>query len=138
LIQFFEEDISFRIKRTESIRHWIRKVAEMHGNDIHSLNYIYCSDPYLLKINRERLGHDFLTDIITFDLSEEEKILEADIYISIDRVQENATNLSVPFESELYRVMIHGVLHLLGFDDKSEEEKLKMRKKEDACLSLLH
>ena len=102
-----------------------------------NINYIFCSDDYLLTINQEHLNHDYYTDIITFDLSEKENNIESDIFISIDRVKENAKNNHVKFHIELYRVLIHGVLHLLGFNDKNEEEKLIMREKEDACLSLL-
>ena len=106
---------------------------EQHAKTI---NYIFCSDDYLLKINKEYLNHDTLTDIITFDNSEEEGKIEADIFISIDRIKENALSLKKDFDQELHRVIIHGLLHLLGYNDKTDDDKAEMRKKEDACLSL--
>jgi rRNA maturation RNase YbeY len=101
-----------------------------------SLNYIFCSDLYLLKINQEYLKHDTLTDIITFDYSQKSN-LEGEVYISIERVKENSEIFKRPFAEELHRVIIHGLLHLIGYADKSDAEKAQMRKKEEACLSLL-
>ncbi|MEM7298228.1 MAG: rRNA maturation RNase YbeY, partial [Bacteroidota bacterium] len=94
-------------------------------------------DDYLLKINQDYLDHHTYTDIITFDQSTEDHQVESDIFISLDRITENSKNLGVSFERELHRVMIHGVLHLLGYQDKTPEQKSQMREKEDACLSLL-
>jgi len=99
------------------------------------LNFIFCSDNYLLKINVEHLNHDTYTDIITFDYSKEDRI-SGDIFISIDRVEENAKSHKTSFENELHRVIIHGVLHLLGYGDKEPGQKAEMRQKEDFCLSL--
>jgi probable rRNA maturation factor len=108
----------------------------MEGATIQEINYIFCSDSYLLSLNQGFLKHNTFTDIITFDNSEDPSSLEGEIYISIERVKENAKKYNVPIEDELSRVMIHGVLHLLGFKDKKPTEKALMRKKEEACLSL--
>ena len=136
-IHFFVEDTSFNVKRKTALRNWIEHVVSLEGFTIKCINYIFCSDSYLLQLNQQYLNHDTYTDIITFDNSEEEATIEADIYISIDRVNENAQKLKTPFVNELYRVMIHGALHLVGLKDKSKEDKRLMREKEDACLSLL-
>jgi probable rRNA maturation factor len=117
------------------ISDWIRKVVRREGGSLGSLNVVFCSDGYLLNINRNYLKHDYLTDIITFDYSEGKK-LSGEIYISIDRVRDNANGLKLPFEIELRRVVIHGVLHLLGYKDKSASQKKAIRNKEDDCLSL--
>lgn len=101
-----------------------------------AINIIFCSDPFLLEINQNHLGRDYLTDIITFDQSEDPELLEGDLFISIDRVRDNAETLEHRFEDELDRVIIHGILHLLGFDDKDKEDAQKMREKENACLLL--
>ena len=98
------------------------------------LNYIFCSDDYLLEINKQYLDHDYYTDIITFDNSEEEGKIEGDIYVSVDRVKENAIEFGANFETELRRVLIHGLLHLMNYTDTSEELKAQMRAKEDECL----
>jgi len=111
-------------------------VLDQHNGKAKNVNYIFCSDQYLLKINQEYLNHNTYTDIITFENTEETGKLEADIFISIDRVKENAQKLASNSDSELHRVIIHGVLHLLGFNDKTEADKNRMREKEDACLSL--
>ena len=99
------------------------------------INYIFCSDNYLHQINFQYLDHDTFTDIITFDQSDKDQI-EGDIFISIDRVHENANERNISFVNELHRVMIHGILHLLGYNDKTPKEKQLMREKEDECLSL--
>ena len=103
-----------------------------------SLTYVFCSDEYLLKLNRQFLKHDEYTDIITFDLSEKGEPLNGEIYISVERVRENASELMVPMKEELHRVMIHGALHLCGYRDKTKSEKLLMRKREDYYLELLN
>ncbi len=102
-----------------------------------SISYIFCSDEFLLKLNQQYLNHDTLTDILTFTLSESSLDIVSEIYISIERVEENALKLRVPFITELYRVMIHGILHLCGYSDQTEIEKARMRKKEDHYLALL-
>lgn len=136
MIQFFEEDISFSLSQPSSTINWIQKIIEQEGFQLGELNYIFCSDEYLHSINKQYLNHNTLTDIITFDQSEDDDRVEADIFISVDRVRENASDLVVSFEDELDRVLIHGVLHLIGYSDHTPEEKIEMRKKEEACLSL--
>ncbi|MCR9249042.1 MAG: rRNA maturation RNase YbeY [bacterium] len=137
-IHFFEEDISFQLEEPNIIINWVQQIINQHQQSLEEINYIFCSDSYLLNINQEYLNHDTFTDIVTFNNSEESNKIESDIFISIDRIKENANSYNKSFEHELYRVMIHGVLHLLGFDDKTEEEKSVMREKEEACLSLLN
>ncbi|WP_424962667.1 rRNA maturation RNase YbeY [Ekhidna sp.] len=137
MINFFSEDIDFSLSNPHIQTQWISSIIFSHKFSLEEINYIFSSDEYLLQINREHLNHDYYTDIITFDNSEETGVIESDIFISIDRVKENAKNQKASFTDELNRVMIHGVLHLLGFGDKTEEEKKVMREKEDACLSLL-
>ncbi len=136
-IHFFYEEVDFKISHEKQLTEWIESVVHSHNFTILEINYIFCSDNYLLEINKQHLNHDYFTDIITFDNSEESTQIESDVFISIDRIKENAANLSINMAAELHRVMIHGVLHLLGFGDKSKEEKRLMREKEDACLSLL-
>jgi probable rRNA maturation factor len=135
-INFFTEDVSFSLNKEDSTINWINKVLEKEGYKAENINYIFCSDTHLLELNQQYLNHDTLTDIITFDNSDEKENLEADIFISIDRVKENASVLKKEFSNELDRVIIHGLLHLLGLKDKTEAEKQEMREKEDACLSL--
>ena len=135
-IRFFYEDTKFRLRQTSKIRNWIYQVIKSKGYSLESLNYIICSDSFLLEINKTHLKHNFLTDIITFPLAEEPLSIEADIYVSIDRVRDNASGLKQSLKDEIHRVLIHGVLHLLGQGDKTSEEKDQMRKKEDLCLSL--
>ena len=108
----------------------------MHNYQLGELTFIFCSDEYLHKINLEYLDHDTYTDIITFDNADEDGTIEGDIFVSVERVKENAADLKIPFEDELHRVLIHGVLHLLGHDDTTPELKAAMRKEEDKCLSL--
>ena len=136
-IQFFVEDLSFELKQKKKIRSWLNTIASKYEAEIEQLNYIYCSDNYLLEVNKTYLNHDYYTDIITFDQSDGEGPIEADIFISIDRVKDNASTSSSSWMSELHRVMVHGLLHLLGFDDKTDEQKQIMRKTENDCLSLL-
>jgi probable rRNA maturation factor len=135
-IHFFSEEISFSLDEEQQTISWIENILDQEKQVSKSVNYIFCSDDYLLKINKDYLNHDTLTDIITFDNSEEEGKIEADIFISIDRVKENALSLDKKFDEELHRVIIHGLLHLAGYNDKTEDDKAEMRKKEDACLSL--
>ena len=137
-IHFFSEEIPFTIKNPDRYQNWLNKVIQDHNKTLEELSIIFCSDDYLLQINTQYLNHDYYTDIITFDQSEQEESIEGDIFISIDRVESNAETNNVPFESELSRVMVHGVLHLIGFHDKSPDEQMVMRQKEDACLSLLN
>ena len=116
---------------------WIEAVAEKHGKTIGELYYYFCSDDKLLEITRERLGHDFYTDIVTFPLTDCETVLSSEFCISTDRIKENAETFGRSYESELHRVIIHGVLHLIGFDDHTEEDEKEMREKEEESLKLL-
>ncbi|MFM7430758.1 MAG: rRNA maturation RNase YbeY [Flammeovirgaceae bacterium] len=134
-IRFLNNEILFKVKNSRKIADWIKSVAKKEKKQIGELSYIFCSDEYLLSLNQQYLKHNTLTDIITFDYSEG-KTLSGEIYISIDRVAENAEKFKVSFQEELHRVMIHGVLHLAGYKDKKPAEKALMRKKEEACLSL--
>lgn len=134
-ISFFEEDISFKLKNKAHVRQWITDAIQNEGFKLKELTYIFCSDNYLLQINQQYLDHDTYTDIITFDNSEGNKIVTGDIFISIERIRENAAKFNVPETNELHRVIIHGVLHLLGYKDKSALDKQKMTEKEDFYLS---
>jgi probable rRNA maturation factor len=135
-VRFFQEDSSYSLPHPRKTASWIKEVLQKEKRPKAEINYIFCTDKYLSKLNNDFLNHSTLTDIITFDNSSGEKSLDADIYISVERVTENAAKFKNSFDEELHRVMIHGVLHLLGFKDKSQAEKALMRKKEDACLSL--
>lgn len=137
-INFFTEDVEFKLKHKAILKKWISEIVKSDDQQIDDLNYIFCSDEYLLDINRQYLDHDYYTDIITFDNREEEsEPISSDIFISIDRIKDNSNLLGVNFEHELHRVLIHGVLHLLGQSDKTAEQKAEMRKREEASLSLL-
>lgn len=137
-VTFFEEGIRFRPPNAVGLRKWILSVFSTEGKKTGEINYIFCNDAYLLEINQTYLHHDTLTDIITFDLTEEgEANISADIFVSVERVQDNARQLDLPFERELQRVMVHGVLHLLGYGDKTEAEEIIMRQKEDEFLNRL-
>lgn len=134
-IQFFTEDIPFHLRNKNAIRQWIQKEwTKKQPEKKLTINYIFCSDSYLLNINKQFLAHNYYTDIITFDNSTSEKNTISDIFISIDRVIENAKTHQVSFTAELYRVLIHGVLHLSGLKDKTAAEASKMRAAEDAAL----
>ncbi|MDB4924403.1 rRNA maturation RNase YbeY [Mucilaginibacter sp.] len=133
-IQFFEEDITYTLKNKTKIRQWINQTIVTEGFTLHGLAFVFCSDAYLLKINQKYLNHDTYTDIITFDNSVKENEITGDIFISIPRIRENAASFNVPGTDELHRVIIHGVLHLLGYKDKTPAAKKKMTKKEDYYL----
>lgn len=135
-ITFFQEDIVYEFPDVDGTTSWINIVLKAEKANVKYLNFIFCSDDYLHKINLEYLDHDTLTDIITFNNSEDSESIEGDIFISIDRVTENSEVFEVSFDQELHRVIIHGALHLVGFNDKTDEQKAKMREKEEACLSL--
>lgn len=136
-VQFFYEDTAFSLLSPDSINTWISNCIKQEGFTLQDLNFIFCSDEYLHKINVEYLDHDYYTDIITFDNSEEDDQIEGDIFISVERIQDNSEEHTVSFMEELHRVIIHGVLHLTGYNDKSDAEKKEMREKENAYLSLL-
>jgi probable rRNA maturation factor len=130
---FFFQDVNPSLANRTGLKKYIQSVFKKEGKKLDSLNCIFCSDETLLKINREYLKHDFYTDIITFDFSETGAI-NAEIYISTDRVGENARKLEVSFKSELHRVIFHGVLHLCGYNDKTKAEIKRIREKEDHYL----
>ncbi|MGI4833723.1 MAG: rRNA maturation RNase YbeY [Janthinobacterium lividum] len=136
-IEFIVEDVAdFFLHDAEDLVAWVERIAVVHEYRIAQLTFIFCSDEYLHKLNVEYLSHDTLTDIITFDNADDADVLEGDIFISVERVQENAKDLTISFRDELHRVMIHGVLHLLGYHDKDLLSQTAMRRKEDYCLSL--
>lgn len=134
-IHFFTEDVTFTPKKKLLLREWIGKTISAENFVLRELNFIFCSDEYLLSINREYLNHDTYTDIITFDNSEKQRVILGDIFISIDRICENASKFAVEETDELHRVMIHGTLHLLGYPDKGKEAKDIMTYKENFYLS---
>ena len=127
----------FNLKEEEEHTDWIIRVIKGYGYNTGELNFIYVSDEMLLKMNQEYLAHDYFTDIITFEYRELDGV-SGDLYISTDRVVENAVELNFSVENEMRRVMIHGVLHLLGHQDKTEEETRRMRELEEAALVLFH
>lgn len=134
-IIFHSEDIDYQVDRPELLAQWLTTCIEKEKKLKGAINFIFCSDEYLLKINQDYLNHDYFTDVITFDYTEE-KVISGDIFISIDRVNENAKENGVSFENELHRVIIHGVLHLMGYKDSSPAEKEEIRAKEDFYLAL--
>ena len=134
-ISFDSEDISFELENAESMQKWIKKTIVNESKTLGEISYIFCSDEYLNKINIEHLDHDTYTDIITFNYCEGD-LINSDIFISIDRIKENAISFKNSFEDELSRVIIHGILHLVGYDDKTDDEKVVMRSKEDFYLTL--
>lgn len=135
-IRFFNESIIYTIRNKAAVRKWLANTIVKEGYLLKELNYIYCSDAYLRKMNEHYLHHHTYTDILTFDLSENKKELAGEIYISIDSVRENAALFNVTLRDELHRVMIHGVLHLCGYKDKTPHDVQCMRNKEDYYLSL--
>jgi len=138
MISFFKQDIVFNLVEQKRYRKWVNKLAFSQNQCLFDLTFIFCSDAYLLDLNRRFLGHDFCTDVISFDhssLYSNEKI-SGDIYISIETVAVNAQDYGSSFEDELLRVMAHGLLHLIGFNDINEEERLLMQQQEDIAISL--
>ena len=134
-ISFFEEDINYKLKNKTLVRKWITDTIQAEGFVLKELSFIFCSDAYLLEINQQYLNHDTYTDIVTFDNSEAEGKIVGDIFISIERIRENASKFNVSDTTELHRVIIHGVLHLLGYKDKTPAHQKKMTEKEDLYLS---
>lgn len=133
-INFFQEDITFSLKNKIKLRNWIKQTIASEGKKLEELNFIFCSDAYLLDINQQYLNHDTFTDIITFDNSDQSGVLVGDIFISYERVCENAGKFSVSIADELHRIIIHGTLHLLGYKDKTKADKAIMTQKEDEYL----
>ncbi len=134
-IHFFVEDTDFKPAQKTAIRRWVKESAKAEGFKIGEISIIFCSDSYLLDINKRYLNHHTFTDIVTFDNSEETDTISGDIFISIDRIRENAAKFGVAEREELCRVIIHGILHLCGYGDKEKQEKAMMTEKEDFYLS---
>ena len=133
---FFSENKNFKISNKKEIRALLKKICKKENKKISFINCVFCSDNRLLEINKKYLNHVSLTDVVTFDFTPNKKNLEGDIYISVDRVKENAKKYKETFKKELLRVIIHGLLHLIGFLDKTKEEKNTMTLKENEYLSL--
>ncbi len=134
MVDFHYVDIDFKLTNETKYASWVKEICFKHGIDTFELTYIFCSDDYLLDLNKKHLNHDYYTDIITFPLSSDP--LSSDIFISIDRVKDNAKNLSQIFDNEILRVMSHGLLHLFGLKDKTQKEQNNMRNEENACIAL--
>ena len=137
MIRFSTLDVEMPLVDSQKTKAWIEVVAQSYGKTIGELFYYFCSDDMLLEINKQRLGHDFYTDIVTFPLTDCETVLSSEFCISVDRIKENAVTFGRSYESELHRVIIHGVLHLIGFDDHTDEDEQIMREKEEEALKLL-
>ena len=135
-INFFTEDIKFDLPQKQKRKAWLKQIAQSENFKVGELNYIFCSDEYLYKINVDYLNHHTYTDIITFDNSEEEKVIEGDIFISINRVRENAQKHNQEETSELSRVVSHGLLHLMGYKDKTKTDAEVMRSKEALAIEI--
>lgn len=135
-IYFFSEEIHFELKERLIRKRWLKTIATKAGFTIKELNYVFCSDDYLYQMNLKYLNHETYTDIITFDNSEKELDLAGDVFISIDRIRENAKTHNQKMETELNRVLVHGLLHLMGYKDKTIEESTLMRIKEEESINL--
>ena len=133
---FYEQEIKSGLKAKRAISVFLDTITRAHRPNLKkvSLNYIFCTDEYLLQYNQQYLNHDTLTDIITFDLSDDDKNLTGEIYISVERVKENAAKFGVAYDDELLRVIFHGAFHLSGFKDKTKAEQEEMRKQENLCM----
>jgi probable rRNA maturation factor len=136
MIEFFYEG-DFKLSSLDDYSHWINRVILSEEALLGNLNYIFCEDKYLLKINQKHLNHNTFTDIITFDYSEGQ-VVSGDIFISTERVKDNAGIFGITFQEELLRVMVHGILHLLGYNDKTKDEVIVMRNKEEEKVKLFH
>ena len=141
MISFFSKDTTFDFKGRRFTKQWLKDVANQENRTLGDINVIFCSDPYLLGINQKYLQHDYYTDIITFDYCEG-SVLSGDLFISVDSVKDNSVFFKTTFEDELNRVIVHGLLHLIGYDDHTPEDQRMMRSKEDFYLcrrsELLH
>ena len=143
MIKFSSKDTDFKLTRQKVLKDWIKKILNIHSLKVGDINYLLTNDEEVLKVNKEFLGHDYYTDIITFDTSdydpeqESDDVVSADIVISVDTVRANAVEYGASFEEELHRVIIHGILHLIGYDDHSDEDRAEMRNQENIALELL-
>jgi len=134
-VHFFSHDIPTRLRNTTNLKHFIESIFEKEMQRLDSINYIFCSDKVILEINKKYLKHDFYTDVITFDLSRDNKAISAEVYVSIERIRENAKKLGLSIKSELHRVLFHAALHLCGYKDKKKQDKEIMRKREEELLT---
>ena len=132
----FNFETEFDLKNQSNLKEWIENVITGEGFDVGEISYVFCDDDFLLQLNVEFLAHNTLTDILSFDYRVGKQI-NGEIYISVERVADNANDFNSSFENELHRVMIHGILHFCGYKDKTDAEESNMRKKEDECLALL-
>tara|TARA_B100001778_G_scaffold66756_1_gene52620 strand:+ start:926 stop:1342 length:417 start_codon:yes stop_codon:yes gene_type:complete len=135
-VLFHSDGVGFSISNPEKLNAWVVKCLSSFNKNCGEINVIFCNDDYLLSINKTYLNHDYYTDIITFDYSKAESV-SGDLYVSVTRVKDNAKKLNLEFNDELYRVIVHGVLHLCGLKDKTKQEKEDMRAKEDEMLLLM-
>lgn len=133
-IQFTAHEVKVDLKEKRKLKTFLKDLFADEGQGLKDLHYVFCSDAYLLEINKQFLKHDTYTDIVTFEMGEDPEITEGEIYVSIDRVKENAQKFQVSVNQELHRVIFHGALHLCGFRDKSKTESALMREKEDEYL----
>ena len=134
-VHFFSYDIPTSLKNTASLKNFIESIFKKERQSLDSINYIFCSDKIILEINKKYLNHDFYTDVITFDLSPNNKAITAEVYISIERIRENAKQLGLTIKSEFHRVLFHAALHLCGYNDKKKKDKEIMRKKENNLIA---
>jgi probable rRNA maturation factor len=134
-VHFFSHDIPTRLKNATTLKHFIESIFKKEMKSLDSINYIFCSDKAVLEINKKYLNHNFYTDVITFDLSTDDKAISAEVYISIERIRDNAKQLGHTMKSEFHRVLFHAALHLCGYDDKKQRDKNIMRKKENELLA---
>ena len=134
-IHLFSHDIPTSLKYTSKLKYFIESIFKREMQNLDSINYIFCSDIAILEINKKYLNHDFYTDVITFDLSQDNKAVSAEVYVSIDRIRDNARQLGLSIKSELHRVLFHAALHLCGYNDKKKKDKEIMRKKENELLA---
>ena len=135
-IQYFNEEVPLPKLKKRKSTNWIKDTIQAEGKRVGGISFIFCSDNYLLEVNKNYLDHDYFTDIITFDYVEG-FLISGDIFISVDRVLDNSVEFKTTFENELNRILIHGVLHLLGYKDKDKKDKLLMTEKENIYLKLL-
>lgn len=137
MIRFQTIDVAYPPIDPDVVRSWIVQVVAEKGYQVGELHYYFCSDETLLDINKQRLCHDFYTDIVTFPLNDDTFFISSEFCISLDRIADNAQRLGLSYESELHRVIIHGVLHLIGFDDLTDADREQMRTQEEYCLKLI-
>jgi probable rRNA maturation factor len=134
-VHFFSHDIPTSLKNATTLKHFIESIFKKERQGLDSINYIFCSDKVILEINKKYLNHDFYTDVITFDLSPNNKAISAEVYISIERIRDNAKQLGLSIKSELHRVLFHAALHLCGYNDKKKKGREMMRKEENELLA---